>query len=94
MEWMKSHSNVELILATELNKIFVSANATSFKCLRAQLLIFIGHEMNAEWKFFHEGLLSSQVIDTNFGVWNTTAKARFWVRLVLTITVAIREKRF
>lgn len=91
MEWMKSHPNVELIFATEFNKIFVSANAACFQSFRAQLLIFIRHEMNTKRKFFHECLLSAQVIDTNLRVWNTTTEARFWVRLVLTITVATKR---
>jgi hypothetical protein len=88
MEWMESHSNVELIFTAEFHKVFVTADTSGFQCLRTELFIFIGNEMNAKWKFLDECFLSAQIKDTDFRVWNTTTETRFWVRLVLTITVA------
>lgn len=84
---METHSDVELILAAELDQVFVAANATGFQCLRAQLFIFIGHEMDAQWKIFDESLLAAQVKDANLWVWHTTAETRLWVRLVLTVSI-------
>lgn len=74
MEWMKSHSNVELIFATVLNKIFVSANTSGFQSFRAQLFIFVRHKMNAQWEFLDESLLAAQIKDTNLGIRNTTTE--------------------
>lgn len=88
---MESHSNVELIFATVLDEIFVGANTAGFQCLRAELFIFVRHEMNAERKFLNERLLSAQIENTNFWVWDTTTEARFWIGLVFTITVAKNE---
>lgn len=47
MEWMQSHADVELILAAVLYEVLVAANSARLKCLRAELLILVGHQVHA-----------------------------------------------
>jgi len=47
MEGMKSHANVELVLAAVLDQVFVAANASGLKGFRGQLLILVGHKVDA-----------------------------------------------
>jgi hypothetical protein len=92
MEWMESHPNVELVLATEFHQIFVCANSSGLQCLGAELFILIRNEMNAQREVIDERLLSAQIKDTNLCVWHTTAETRFGVRLIFAIAVAVRRK--
>lgn len=87
VEWMQSHTDVELILAAELHQVFVAANATGFQRFGAQLFILIGHEMNAQGKVIDESSLSSQIENANLGVWNTTTETRLRVRLVFAVAI-------
>jgi hypothetical protein len=87
VEWMDSHSDVELILTAELYQVLVAANAASFQGFSTELFQFIRHEMNAEWEVIDECLLAAQIEDTDLCVWNTSTETRFWVRLVFTVAI-------
>jgi hypothetical protein len=91
---MQSHSDVELIFSAELHQVFVAANAASFQGFGAELFIFIGHEMNAEWEVVDFGLLSAQIEDTNLGVGDTTTETRFRVRLVFAVAITGGGRNF
>lgn len=92
MEWMQSHSNVELILATELHEVLVAANTSGFQSFGAQLFILVGHEMNAEWEVINISLLATEIEDANFCVRYTTAETRLRIRFVFAITIARMTK--
>lgn len=87
---MQSHSDVELIFAAELHQVLVAANAASFQSFRAELFIFVRHEMDAEGEVLDESLLSAQVEDADLGVWNTTTETRFRVRLIFAVAITGR----
>jgi hypothetical protein len=93
VEWMQSHSDVELIFSAELHQVLVAANTASFQSFGAELFIFIRHEMNAEWEVIDVSPLSAQIENANLGVWNTTAETRFGVWFVFTVAVAKRRKK-
>lgn len=84
---MQSHSDVELIFAAILHQVLVAANATGFQSFRAELFVFIGHEMNAQWEIIDESLLSAQIENANLGIRNTATEARLRVRLVFTVAI-------
>lgn len=92
VEGVESHPNVELILPRGLDEVLVATNTTSLQRLGGQLLILIGHQMDAEWKVVHTSLLLAQVENSNLGVWNSPTETRFWVRLILTVPVTVRRK--
>lgn len=89
---MQSHSDVELILAAVLDQVFVAANSAGLQSFRAELFIFIRHEMNAQWEVVDEGSLATQVEDADFRVGNTTTEARLRVRLVFTVAITKTRK--
>ena len=66
----------------------VTTNPCGLKSFGRKLLIFVRDKMNAEWKFVNSSLFSAQIENPDLGIRDTTAKPRFWVRLVLTVTVA------
>lgn len=88
MEWMQSHSDVELILAAELHEVFVATNTTGFQSFGAQLFILVGHEMHAQWKVVDVCLLATEIEDADFCVWHTAAETRLRVRFIFTVTIA------
>lgn len=74
VEWMDTHTDVELILTAVLDQVFVAANTACFQGFRTQLFIFVGHQVNAQWEVFYGSLLSAQIEDTDLWIWNTTAE--------------------
>lgn len=74
MEWMNSHTDVELILAAVFHQVLVAANAASFQGFGAQLFIFVGNQMNAKREIFYVSLLSTQIEDTDLWIWYTTTE--------------------
>lgn len=69
VERVKADTHVERILARVLGDVLVGANTTSFKGLGRDLLLLIAEQMDAERELVHVGLLATQVVDTNLGVY-------------------------
>jgi hypothetical protein len=59
----------------------VGANTGSLKGLRAQLLILVGNQVNAQRELVNVCLLASEIEDANLWVGDTTVEAGLWVRL-------------
>lgn len=59
----------------------VGANTGSLKGLRAQLLILVGNQVNAQGELVNVCLLASEIEDANLWVGDTTVEAGLWVRL-------------
>ena len=74
-------TEVETFLAGSLDEVLVGANTGGLKSLRAQLLILVGDEVDAEREVIDTGLLATKIEDTNLGVGNTTVEPRLGVRL-------------
>lgn len=92
VEWMDTHTNVELIFAAMLDQVFVAANTSGFQSFWAQLFVFIGHQMHTQREILDGGFLSAQIENTDFWVWHTTTEPRFWIRLIFAIAIAVTEK--
>lgn len=71
------------------NAYFVGANTASFKSFRWKLFVLIGDQVNAEREIFYASLLATQVENTDLRIGDTTVESWFWVRLILTVTVAV-----
>jgi len=91
MVWVGSDTEMETFLSSDFDKVFIGANASSFKSLRAQLFVFVGDHVNTERKFVDIGTLSSKIEDSNLGVRYTTVESRLWIWLVLAVAVAARR---
>ena len=85
--WVCSHSHVETFLSGNLDQVLVGANTGGFERLGAQLFIFVGDEVNAEWELVNVGSLSAQVEDSNLWVWHTTVESGLWVWLETAVSM-------
>lgn len=75
-------TEVEGFLSTDLDEVLVGANTGGFKSLRAQLLVLVGNEVDAERELIDTGTLAAKIEDANLGVGDTTVETRLGVRLV------------
>lgn len=81
VEGVSTDSEVETLLTGVLDQVLVGANTGGLESLRAQLLILVGDEVDAEREVIDVGTLSAQVEDSNLGVGYTTVEARLGIRL-------------
>ena len=77
------------------NKLFcwpylVATDTSCLEGLGGQLLVLIGHEVDAQGELVDAGLLAAQVEDPDLGIGHTTAEPGLGVRLVLAVPVATR----
>lgn len=91
MEGVQTHTDVELILAAELDQVLVAANTSGFQGFRAQLFVLIRYQMDAQWEVLDVGLLATEIEDTDLRIWDTTAEPGLGVRLVLTVAITGNE---
>jgi hypothetical protein len=81
-------TEMERLLSTDLDEVLVGADTGSLKSLGAQLLVLVGHHVNAEGEVVDIGLLASQIEDPDLGVRDTTVEPGLGVGLVLAVAVA------
>jgi hypothetical protein len=87
---VSAHTHVETFLAGNLDEILVGADARSLEGFGAQLLILVGHQVDAGREFIDIRTFTAQIEDADLGVWHTTVEAGFRVWLVLAVAVAPR----
>lgn len=46
--------------------------------------------MDTKWKIFHAGFLFTEIENTDLGVWNSSTKPGFWVRLVFAVAITVK----
>jgi hypothetical protein len=92
MERMDTDPDVELILSSVLDHVLVAANTSSLKSFGRQLLQLIRHKMDTQRELVNTGLLTSQIVDPDLGVGDTTTETGFGVRFVLLPTRSIVER--
>lgn len=84
---MQTHTDVELVLAAELDQVLVAANTSGFQGFRAQLFVLVRHQVDAQGEILHGGLLATEIEDTDLRIWDTTAEPRLRVWLILTVAI-------
>lgn len=61
--------------------VLVGADTGSLEGFRAQLLILVGDQVDAEGELVDVRTLAAEIEDANLRVWHTTVEAGLWVRL-------------
>jgi len=86
-------TEMERILSTGLDEILVGANTGGLESFGAQLLVLVGHHVNAEGEVVNIGLLASQIEDPDLGVRDTTVEPGLGVGLCLqNVSGTIRKQ--
>jgi len=88
VERMASDSNVVALLAGGLDQVFVACNARCLECASRELLLLIGYQVDNARKVVNRVLLVAAIVDSDLGVWYTSAVSGLDVRLVLLKTKA------
>ena len=88
VERLAPNSQVESFLTRVHGHVLVAGNTSGFESFTTDLLILPTDKMDACWKDFRRILLHTHIIDTDLGVWHTTAVPRLRVWLVLDLPVA------
>lgn len=78
---MSANTQVETLLSGNLDEVLVGANTGGLKGLRTQLLILVGHEVNAEREVIDGSALAAKIVDADLGVGDTTVEPGLRVRL-------------
>jgi hypothetical protein len=74
-------AEVETLLTAGLDEVLVGADARGLEGLRAQLLILVRDQVDAEREVVDAGALAAQIEDLDLGVRHTTVEPRLGVRL-------------
>lgn len=74
-------AEVETFLTGRLDEVLVGANTGGLEGLGAQLLILVGHKVDAEREVIDGGTLAAEIENANLGVRHTTVEPRLRVRL-------------
>ena len=74
MEWVDANAHVETFFAGNLDKVLVGADTGSFECLRGQLLVLVGDEVDACWEIVNGRTLATKVVDADLCVGNTAVE--------------------
>ncbi len=61
--------------------ILVGTDTGGFEGFRGQLLVLVGHHVDAEGKFIDVGTLATQIENADFGIGDTTVEARLGIWL-------------
>ena len=85
---MDSHSHVESVLTSLVLHVFVGSNTGSFEGLRGDLLLLTRDEMDTVRELVVGSLLSSDVVNSELRVRDTSVVARLRIRLVLLVSIA------
>ena len=89
VEGVDPHPDVEAILATVLDQVFVAANTSGLQSLGGELLQLVRHQMDGQRELVNSSLLTSQVEDPDLGVGDTTVESALGIGLVLAVAIAL-----
>lgn len=78
---MGTDTEMETFLASQLDEVLVGANASSLEGFRAQLLILVGDQVDAEGEVIDGRTLPAEVENADLGVRDTTVEPRLRIRL-------------
>lgn len=81
VEGVGADAQVEGVLSAGLDHVLVGANTGGLEGLRAQLLVLVGHHVDAEREVIDRSLLATEIKDTNLGVGDTTVEPGLGVGL-------------
>merc|ERR1711998_410441 len=88
MEGMRADAHVETILTALRRHVLVDDDTCSLETLGGDLLLLVGHQVDAEWECVNIRLSFTNIVNADFRVRDTTTETRLDVRLVLSVSVA------
>jgi len=74
-------AEMESFLSSNLDEVLVGANTGGLESLGAQLLVLVGHHVDAEREVIDVGALATKIEDPDLGVGDTAVEARLGVGL-------------
>jgi hypothetical protein len=83
VERVASDSNVVTFLAGGLDEVLVACNACGLEGASGELLLLVGDQVDNAGEVVNRVLLVATVVDTDLGVWYTSAVSGLDVRLIL-----------
>lgn len=86
VEGVGADTEVETFLTGDLHEVLVGANTSGFKSLGRKLFVLVGDEVNAQRKVISAGLLTSQIVDTDLRIGNTTVEPGLGVGLFIRMS--------
>lgn len=86
--WVRSDSEVEIILGHFSQEVFVDGNSASLKSLWGNLLSFVWDQVDADWELAPCAFLVSSLIESEFWIWTRSVVSGFWIGLSLYVSVA------
>lgn len=88
VEGVNTDSHVERLTSRNLGDVLVGANTGGLESLRRKLLKLVGDEVDTERELVGGSSLTTQVIDTDLGVGDSTVVSALGEGLVLAVTIA------
>lgn len=91
VEWVSADTQVETFLSGDLDEVLVGADTGGLEGLGAQLLILVGHEVDAEREVVDSSALAAKIVDADLGVGDTTVEPGLGVGLrVIMLAMPVR----
>ena len=87
VEGVDTDSHVERLTTRDLGDVLVSTDTGSLKSLGGKLLKLVRDEVDTEREVVDGSSLSTEIIDTDLGIGDTTVVSRLGERLVLAVSV-------
>ena len=81
MEGVDADAEMETLLAGNLDEVLVGADTGSLESLGAQLLVLVGHQVDAEREVIDGSALAAEIEDADLGVGDTTVEPGLGVGL-------------
>ena len=88
---MGADTQVETFLSGDLDEVLVGADAGGLEGLGAQLLILVGHEVDAEREVIDGSALAAKIVDADLGVGDTTVEPGLGVGLSIIKLAIVLE---
>jgi len=87
VEGVDTDSHVERLTTRDLGDVLVSTDTGSLKSLGGKLLKLVRDKVDTEREVVDGSSLSTEIIDTDLGIGDTTVVSRLGERLVLAVSV-------
>ena len=82
---MDSDSHVETFSTDSSLHVFVTGDSRGLEGFGGNLLLFEANQMDATCELVELGSLFTDIIDSNFWVWDTSIESRFWIWFIFLV---------
>lgn len=85
---MGSDSQMVSVFTSHLDHVLVGTNSSGLQSFGSDLFVLVRDHDDVDWEVHDVGSLVTKIENPDLGIWDTSVKPGFWVRLVLAISVA------